>query len=107
MGNESLHQVAGSPDTIAVRHLTIAVIGMAGTLACAGITRVLTDSWRWAVVAGALLSAMPAWTGHAMFNIKDVPVATGYTLATLGLLLLVRAQDATPTRRVRSCRVSS
>lgn len=99
VGNESLHQVAGSADAVAVRHLTIAGIGMVGTLACAGIARVLTGSWRWAVVAGAVLSAMPAWTGHAMFNIKDVPVATGYTLATLGLMLVVRAQEVSPTRR--------
>ena len=26
------------------------------------------------------------WTGHLMFNIKDVPVATGYTLVTLALV---------------------
>lgn len=100
VGNESLDQVATSPSAIAVRHLTIAAIGLVGTLAAAGMTRLLTRSWRWAVVAGALLSAMPAWTGHTMFNIKDVPVATGFTVASLGLMLLVHAQgSASPRRR--------
>jgi len=99
VGNETLAEVATSPSAIAVRHLTIAFIGMVGILAAAGMTRLLTRSWRWAVVAGALLSAMPAWTGHTMFNVKDVPVATGYTLASLGLMLMVHAQVAAPARR--------
>lgn len=98
-GNEALGDVATTPSAIGVRHLVIAVIGMVGTLAAAGMTRLLTRSWRWALVTGALLSAMPGWTGHTMFNIKDVPVATGYTLASLGMMVLVHAQVAAPARR--------
>lgn len=99
VGNESSGEVAASPNAIAVRHLTIAAIGMVGILAVAGMTRLLTRSWRWALVTGGLLSAMPAWTGHTMFNIKDVPVATGYSLASLGVMLLVHAHLDGPTRR--------
>ena len=39
-----------------------------------------SGSWRWGLVAAAVLAATPMWTGHVMFNVKDVPVATGHTL---------------------------
>lgn len=87
-GNESPGQVVGSAEATAVRHLTMALIAMVGIAACAAITRLLSGSWRWGLVAAGLLVAMPSWTGHAMFNIKDIPVATGYTLVTLGVMLL-------------------
>ncbi|MDP2774100.1 MAG: hypothetical protein Q8O61_11150, partial [Nocardioides sp.] len=46
------------------------------------------------------LAATPMWTGHAMFNVKDVPVATGYTVATLSLLLFVRSDPVGVRLRV-------
>ena len=45
--------------------------------------------WRWAVVATGVSAAIPMWTGHAMFNPKDTPVAVGNTLMTLGLAGMV------------------
>ena len=44
------------------------------------IGRLLLRTWSWGLVCGAALVAVPMWTGHAMVNIKDIPVATGYTL---------------------------
>ena len=61
--------------------------------------RVLLRSWRWGLVAAAVLAAIPMWTGHEMFNVKDVPVATGHTLVTLALILL----RAATTRRAGRC----
>ena len=71
--------VATTPEAYAARHLGVVLIGLVGTAAAAGTTRFLLGSWRWALVTAAALLALPMWTGHAMFNIKDVPVATGYT----------------------------
>ena len=93
VGSESWGVVGQTPTAIGVRHLVIASFGLVAALASAAMTRLLTQSWRWGLVAGALLLSMPAWTGHAMFNIKDVPVAAGYTLATLGAMLLVRGHQ--------------
>lgn len=71
------------------RHLVVAVFGVTGTLGVATTAGVVLKSWRWGVAAGALASSVPLWVGHSMFNIKDVPVATGYTLLTLGLVLVI------------------
>lgn len=70
------------------RHLVVGVLGVLGTFGVATTAGIVLKSWRWGVVAGALASSVPLWIGHSMFNMKDVPVATGYTLLTLGLVLL-------------------
>lgn len=90
LGVEGVGEVSLAADAYAVRHLGIGLIGCLGILSVALTARVLFRRWSWSVVAGALLVAMPLWTGYAMFNVKDVPVATGYALATLGLVLMTR-----------------
>jgi hypothetical protein len=82
-----------SADAYAVRHLTVGAFGLLGLLAVVLTGRVLFRRWDWGVLAGALMAAVPLWTGYAMFNLKDVPVATGYAWATLGLVLLARERQ--------------
>lgn len=89
-GNDQWGNVSASADAYVVRHLGVVLIGALGVAATAVITRLLSESWRWAVVACAVLMALPMWTGHMMFNVKDTPVATGYTFVTLGCMLLLR-----------------
>jgi hypothetical protein len=98
-GSEGWHDVATTPHAYDVRHLGVVVIGLVGVAAVAAIGRVVLRHWRWGLVAAAALAAIPMWTGHEMFNVKDVPVATGHTLATLGLLLFVRKER--PGTRLR------
>ena len=107
-GVEGWHDVATTSRAYDVRHLGIVVIGLVGVLAVAVIGRVVLQSWRWGLVAAAVLAATPLWTGHEMFNVKDIPVATGHTLVTLGLLLHVRtAPGRWPVRLGRaSCLVT-
>lgn len=90
-GTETWGVVVTTPEAYAVRHLGVVLIGLLGTAAAAATTRVLLGSWRWALVTAAALLALPMWTGHLMFNIKDVPVATGYSLMTLALVAMVSA----------------
>jgi hypothetical protein len=102
-GVEGWHQVATTPHAYDVRHLGVVVIGLIGLAAVAAIGRVILRSWRWGLVAAAALATMPMWTGHEMFNVKDVPVATGYTLVTLGLACFVRTEPARlPVRVARA-----
>jgi hypothetical protein len=89
VGVEGWDSVATTPAAYDERHLGVLVIGLAGTAAAAGITRVLLGSRRWALFTAAALLALPMWTGHLMFNVKDVPVATGYTLMTLAMVAMV------------------
>ena len=81
-----------------MRHLGVVAIGLVGVAAVAAIGRLVLRPWRWGLVAAAVLAAIPMWTGHEMFNVKDVPVATGHTLCTLGLLLFVQRAPARPDR---------
>ncbi len=99
-GAESWGQISFSSEAYAIRHVGGALIGLLGVLAGSFIVRVITGSWRWAVLAGAVLLSIPMWTGHSMMNIKDGPVGTGYTVATLGLVLIMR-QDYFQRRSVR------
>jgi hypothetical protein len=94
VGVESWGHAGSSADAYAVRHLTVGLIGVLGLLAVVLTGRVLFRRWDWGVLAGATMAAVPLWTGHAMFNLKDVPVGTGYAWATLGLVLLARETEA-------------
>ena len=103
-GVEGWNEVATSAHAYDVRHLGVVMIGLVGVGAVAATGRVVLHRWRWGLVAAAALAAIPMWTGHEMFNVKDVPVATGYTVATLGLLLFVRQEPgARPVRLARAC----
>lgn len=83
-GVDGSGEVSTSATAYAVRHLGVGLLSLPALAAVATQARLLLRSWSWGLVAAAALAAMPAWTGHAMFNVKDVPVATGYTLASLG-----------------------
>ncbi|MGN6576925.1 MAG: hypothetical protein ACTHKG_14690, partial [Nocardioides sp.] len=75
-------------------HVGVAVIAVLGLISVAALGRLILRHWGWGVIAAAVLSSLPMWTGHSMFNVKDIPVATGYTMATLGLGLIVRRTPA-------------
>lgn len=102
VGVEGWDTVSSTPAAYDVRHLGVLLIGLVGTWAAATITRILLGSWRWALVTAAALLALPMWTGHLMFNIKDVPVATGYTLVTLAAVTMVA-----PVRGQRLLRIGA
>ncbi len=80
-----------SASAYTARHLATALIAAVGILGSAAIARTVTRSWSWAVVAAAFLASTPMWIGHGMFNVKDLPVATGYTLATAGFVSVCRS----------------
>ena len=71
------------------RHLAVALISLAGIAAAGLISQTLMRSWAWAVLAVTAVMAVPLLIGHSMFNIKDAPVAAGFTIFSLGLVRLV------------------
>lgn len=87
VGNESFSQLADSAAANDVRHLAVALLGLVGAGAVGTIAWLLTRSSLVGAWSAATMLSLPRWVGHAMFNIKDVPVATGYTLATLSLVI--------------------
>jgi hypothetical protein len=98
MGNEHFSDAERDRGVYTGRHLVIASIGAVGLLAVFAIGLLLLGDWRWGVVAAGVLAAVPMWTGHAMFNPKDVSVATGHTLVTLGLVALTVERARTDNR---------
>ncbi len=86
VGAEAPDTVSFGADAQFARRAVINVFGILGLAAAAGLGWMLIGSWRWGVTTAAILSSVPMWTGHSMFNIKDIPVAAGYTLLTAGLV---------------------
>ena len=72
------------------RHLFVAILSLVAIFSVFVIARLLWRSWRWAILALAVVFSIPLWVGHSMFNVKDLPVAAGFTLFTLGLVLMSR-----------------
>ena len=89
-----------TPEAYAGRHLGVAIWGFIGIAATGASVAILTRSWRWGLLGAAILGSTPLWTGHSMFNIKDIPAATGYTLFTLGFIALLD-RDYFAERRLR------
>lgn len=104
VGNEAWSEVSTSTDAYVVRHLGVAFLAVCTLGATAVATRLVSASWRWALVACAVLVALPMWSGHAMFNVKDVPVAAGYTFVTLACMLLAVGERT--ARRTRAAVVA-
>ena len=99
-GTESWATVSTSAHAYAVRHVGVALVSLVGVGATAALAHLVVRRRGVALLAAAVLVAVPTWTGHAMFNVKDVPVATGYTLVTLGVALLVSRSAGTTTGRL-------
>ena len=99
-GNDSSGEVSSSASAHAVRHLIVALIALLAGVGSPPTVWALTRSWRFGVWGAAALFAIPAWTGQALFNVKDVPAAAGYTLVTAGLVVALCApgQDPDGTR---------
>lgn len=88
-GNENWGHLTYSSQAFAARHLAIPVFGLLGIAAGGFAVRIITKSWGWALLGATAVAIVPMWTGHSMMNIKDVPVASGYSVATLGLVLMM------------------
>jgi hypothetical protein len=91
LGNEKLGHPSDSATAYTVRHFVVAAMSVVALLAAFGLGWLMVGSWQWGLVASAALAAVPMWTGHAMFNPKDTPVAVGYTLMTFAVAGLVAA----------------
>lgn len=100
-GVEDAGTISTSAAAYAGRHLVLAALGTVGALAVGFAVWTLTSSRRSALWSAAALTALPAWTGHAMFNGKDLPAAVGYTLLTVALVLALVADPPGPLHRVR------
>ncbi|MFL6089883.1 MAG: hypothetical protein ACJ71Z_07065 [Aeromicrobium sp.] len=100
MGKETGYEAQFGQEQYAVRHAVVAAMSILGLLAVVAIAWIILGDWGWGVVAGGILAATPLWTGHAMFNPKDVPVASAHTLLTAGLIWLALTQPAAKPWRV-------
>ena len=100
LGTETWGVLSGAPEAYATRHLAVALLSLLGVAAVAATVRLLLRSWGWALVSAAILTSIPTWLGHGMFNLKDTPVAAGYSVLTLGLVVLARP-GAPSSRRLR------
>lgn len=97
---ESWKSPLSTPEAFAVRHIVTSLFGVAGVASVILSIRLIIGSWRWGLVGGAVLSSIPLWTGQSMFNVKDIPVASGYSLATTGIIALLTHDGGSrsPTR---------
>lgn len=99
-GHEGSGEVSTTADAFIVRHYVVASMALAGTVAVFALAWMALGTWRWAVVATGVLAAIPMWTGHAMFNPKDTPVAVGNTLMTAALAgMVLMAGERSRARR--------
>jgi hypothetical protein len=89
-GAEPWGGFSDSSSAYALRHFASGLVAVIGIIGTGLIARLLTNSWRWALVGAAFIATTPMWIGHGMFNVKDLPVGTGYTLVTLGFVAICR-----------------
>lgn len=96
-GSETWTGFSEAPSAYAARHLGTAFIAFLGIVAVGATVRLITRSWRWALLGAGILASTPMWIGHGMFNVKDLPVGAGYAIATTGFVAILRKDY--PSRR--------
>ena len=88
-GQETLASVSFESGAYAARHVGVAILALLGAAAAGLTVRIVTRSWAFGVTGVTLLMVTPLWVGQGMFNVKDIPVASGMAVATLGIVLLL------------------
>jgi Dolichyl-phosphate-mannose-protein mannosyltransferase len=89
-----LELVLGSANHIVLRHYLTAVFGVVGILYASRTAKALAGPTA-GFFAALLLATSPRWTGHSMFNPKDIPFAGMHAAA---IFYLVRIAQSLPWR---------
>lgn len=101
LGAETWGTVSVSDTAFVARHIAVALFSFVGVIAAGWTVAIVTRSRTWGLTASAILVSIPLWTGFAMFNVKDIPAATGFTLFTAGCVALtLPAERLGPRTRV-------
>jgi hypothetical protein len=75
------------------RHVTVVAFSLIGVFAAGWGVSLVTRSRVWGVATSALLMSIPIWTGSALFNVKDIPIAAGFTLFTSACITMTLPAD--------------
>jgi len=92
-GAEIWGVVGVSDAAFAARHYVVGVFSIIGVFAAGWGVWLVTRSRNWGLAAASLLVSIPMWTGSALYNIKDIPAATGFTLFTVGCIAAVLPKE--------------
>ena len=88
-GQEGWSTVSLDAGAYAARHVGTVVIAVAGAAAAGLTVRAVTNSRAFGLIGAVMLMITPLWVGQGMFNIKDIPVASGMAIATFGIVKIL------------------
>ena len=100
-GVENWGVVEFTDSAFAVRHYVVAALSFVTVFAAGWGVSLITRSRTWGLVAASVLVSIPMWTGAAIFNVKDIPLAAGFTLLTAGCIA-ISVSHARDTRVART-----
>jgi hypothetical protein len=89
VGNGSIGSYVHNALTFQLTHLVTAFVGVIGTLSFLLLGKKIIPITYLGLLSSTFLLTIPLWTGSLFHNIKDVPLATGYTLISIGLIYFV------------------
>lgn len=92
-GAEAWGVISMSDAAFNARHVTVIAFSLIGVAAAGWGVSLVTRSRVWGVATSALLMSIPIWTGSALFNVKDIPIAAGFTLFTSACIALTLPAD--------------
>ncbi len=92
-GAETWGVISTSDAAFNARHVTVIAFSLLGVFAAGWGVSLVTRSRIWGVATSALLMSIPIWTGSALFNVKDIPIAAGFTLFTSACIGLTLPAD--------------
>jgi hypothetical protein len=93
IGNGSIGNYVHNALTFELTHLITAFVGIIGTLSFLLLSKKITSHTYLGLLTTTFLFSIPLWTGNIFHNLKDVPLATGYTLVSIGLVFFVNFFD--------------
>lgn len=92
-GAETWGVISMSDAAFNARHVTVVAFSLIGVFAAGWGVSLVARSRVWGVATSALLMSIPIWTGSALFNVKDIPIAAGFTLFTSACIAMTLPAD--------------
>jgi hypothetical protein len=89
IGNENWLEVSQSIPAVQGRHLISALFGIGASILVGLIYFKITKNLTYSMLTSLLLLSIPVFSGHSMFNPKDIPVSFAITLNAYAIFYFI------------------
>lgn len=93
IGNSNFGEIEFDSPSYVTNHVAVALTSLSTVLLVMYVIFILTSNKTISLFSAAVLLSFPFWTGHSFHNVKDIPVAFGFTSFLVGNILFIALEN--------------